>query len=228
MNRFLLQISHRGLRNRSDNLSNTVKHIVSASIFAAIAFSANAQTISIDDMGKLDPSRMAAGRYRLDTHHSHVEYDVDHFGISRYHGLVGGMAGRLQIDPDRPSAASVDIEIPIEGLLSTTEALDAHLKTEDFFDVKTFPAARFRSVSISATGTNAVIKGELTLHGVTRPVALRTRLIGVAVNPMSQLTSAGFEATTRIKRSEFGVAYLVPFISDEVQLRITATFEKDE
>lgn len=202
-----------------------MKKIILSALLAGIAFSVNAQDISIDDMGKPDPSRMSAGIYALDTHHSHIAYDVNHFGVSRYLGLVGGLSGKLKIDPDRPSEAQVEIDIPLSGIVSTSTALDAHLKTADFFDIEKFPVAKFRSTSIKVKGTEAVITGHLTLRDITKPVELRTNLVGIAVNPMSTLLNVGFEATTRIKRSEFGVSYLAPFISDEVDLRISAVFE---
>ncbi|MCM2477315.1 polyisoprenoid-binding protein [Rhizobium sp. CG5] len=204
-----------------------MKKTICAALLAAAAFTANAQDISVKDMGQPDPSRLSAGTYTLDTHHSHVAYDVDNFGISHYLGLVGGLSGKLDIDPRNPAAAMVDIEIPVDGILSTSAALDAHLKTEDFFDSEKHPVATFKSKSVAVSGTDAVISGALTLHGVTRDIKLQTRLVGIATHPMSQMLTVGFEATARIKRSEFGISYLVPFISDAVELRISAVFEKD-
>lgn len=204
-----------------------MKNIIFVAVLAASAAMANAQDIAIKDMGRPDPSRLAAGAYALDTHHSHIAYDVDNFGISRYLGMVGGLSGKLDIDPRNPAAARVEIEIPVDSLLSTSSALDAHLKTEDFFDMKKHPVARFKSKSVAVSGTEAVISGELMLHGVTRDVKLKTRLVGIATHPMSQMLTVGFEATGRIKRSDFGISYLVPFIANEVELRISAVFEKD-
>lgn len=202
-----------------------MKTIIHSLLIAGMAMSVQAQDMSIEDMGKPDPSRLTAGIYSLDPHHSHVVYEVSHFGISQYIGLVGGLSGKLQIDPKHPEKGQVDIDIPLDGLVSTSTALDAHLKTSDFFDIDKFPTAKFKSTSIKVDGTEAVISGLLTIRDITKPVELQTRLVGVTVNPMSSLLTAGFEATTRIKRSEFGVTYYVPFISDEVELRISAAFE---
>ncbi len=202
-----------------------MKAIIYSALFAGMAFSALAQDMSIEDMGKPDPSLLAAGTYSIDPNHSHIVFEVSHFDISRYTGLVGGLSGTLKIDPKHPEDGQVDIDIQLSGIVSTSTALDAHLKTSDFFDIEKFPTAKFKSTSVKVDGTEAVISGLLTIRDITKPVKLRTRLVGVAVNPMSSLLTVGFDATTKIKRSEFGVTYYVPFISDEVELRISVAFE---
>lgn len=202
-----------------------MKTIIFSALIAGMAFSVQAQDMSIEDMGKPDPGLLTAGTYSVDPNHSHIVYEVSHFGISQYIGLVGGLSGTLEIDPKHPEDGHVEIDIPLSGIVSTSTALDAHLKTSDFFDIEKFPDAKFKSTAVKVDGTEAVISGLLTIRDITKPVELRTRLVGVAVNPMSALLTAGFEATTRIKRSEFGVAYYVPFISDEVELRISVAFE---
>lgn len=202
-----------------------MKTLITSVLIAGMALSAYAQDFSVEDMGKPDPGRLTAGTYSLDAYHSHIVYDVSHFGISQYIGLIGSLSGKLQIDPKHPENAEVEIDIPLSGLVSTSTPLDAHLKTSDFFDIEKFPNAKFRSDSVKVDGTEAVISGQLTIRDVTKPVELRARLVGVAVNPMSALLNVGFEASATIKRSDFGVSYYVPFVSDEVKLRISVVFE---
>lgn len=205
-----------------------MKKLIISAIIAGIAISAQAQDFSMEDMGKPDPARVPAGTYSVDTYHSHIVYDVSHFGISQYIGLIGNLSGKLKIDPANPEKAEVEIDIPLSGLVSTSAPLDAHLKTSDFFDIEKFPNAKFKSSSVEVNGTDAVISGQLTIRDVTKPVKLQARLVGVAVNPMSALLNVGFDARTQIKRSDFGVSHYVPFVSDEVELRISVVFEGTE
>lgn len=177
--------------------------------------------------GRPDPSRVQAGRYVADTGHTQVLFKVSHFGISDYTGLFGGATGTLDIDPARPGAASVNITIPIDQVRTTSEQLDAHLKRDDFFDAANHPNATFRSTRVTVDGTNARIEGELTMRGVTRPATIDAQLTGAGTNPMNQKASVGFEGMTRVRRSEFGIDYAVPMVSDEVQLWITAAFERE-
>lgn len=176
--------------------------------------------------GKPDPARVAAGTYKVDPNHTQIAFTVSHFGLSNYHGLFGGSTGTLSIDPKRPEAASVVIEVPLAKVLTTSDELNAHLKTPDFFDVAKYPVATFRSTKIEPQGNRARITGDLTLHGITRPVVLDAGFTGAGTNPMNKALTAGFEATTTIRRSEFGITHVVPLVSDEVILNITVAFEK--
>jgi polyisoprenoid-binding protein YceI len=167
-----------------------------------------------------------AGRYTVDANHTQVVWSVDHFGFSRLYGMVGAMSGTLDIDPARPSAAKVAIDIPLSGLTVTSPGFAKHLATADLFDTAKFPAARFVSRTVSVRGTQATIAGDLTLRGVTKPLTLDARLHGAGANPMNKKQTVGFSATATLKRSDFGLGYAVPAVSDEVKLDITAAFEK--
>jgi polyisoprenoid-binding protein YceI len=206
-----------------------IRTLLSAAlIWTGVTGNLAAQTISPDQMGKPEPSRIVAGTYNLDPMHTHIIYKVDHFGLSSYYGMFGSLEGKLTIDPKKPQDSSVSVTIPIDKIQSTTPPLDAHLKTEDFFDSGKYPEARFRSTKIDVSGNTAKFTGELTIRDKTKTVELEGRFVGAAVHPMSELLNVGFEATGTIKRSDFGINYLVPFVSDEVALTITAVFEKVE
>lgn len=103
-------------------------------------------------------------------------------------------------------------------------ALDEHLRSEDFFEVARFPTAKFRSTKVEqGTGKDRLrVTGELNLHGVTRPVTLDVTILKVGANPRTQLPTVGFEATTTLKRSAFGLGAFVPQVSDEVRLHLTS------
>ena len=183
--------------------------------------------------GQVDVSRVAAGSYAADPLHTLVGFRVNHFGFNDYFGIFGGVTGTLQIDPANPSAASVDVTIPVADVTVAAQGLKDHLLRAgedggepDFFGPDP-AAARFTSTSVAMTGdTSANITGNLTLNGVTKPVVIAAEFTGAGANPMSQVQTLGFEGRTTIKRSDFGVDAFIPLVSDEVELDITAAFEK--
>ncbi|WP_404333457.1 YceI family protein [Sphingomonas sp. MMS12-HWE2-04] len=169
-------------------------------------------------------ARIAAGTYAVDSGHTQVGFTVNHFGFSQFTGQAGGTTGTLAIDPKHPNLAKLDVTIPASGIVTTVKALDAHLATPDFFDAAQFPTIRFVSTGVAVTGSRAKITGNLTLHGVTKPVVLDARFVGAGDNPMSKKLNFGFAASTTIKRTDFGMAKYVPVVSDEVAIQINAAF----
>lgn len=176
--------------------------------------------------GRADVSRVTAGTYKVDPAHTQVVWSVDHLGFSTLYGMFGEMTGTLVLDPARPAAARLEVQIPLSGLTVTSEGFGRHLRTPDMFDAAKFPTARFVSTSVRPQGTRAVITGDLTLHGVTKPVTLQAALTGAGANPRGGAQTVGFSATTTLKRSDFGLGYGAPAVSDEAKLQITAAFEK--
>jgi polyisoprenoid-binding protein YceI len=175
--------------------------------------------------GRADPARIAAGTYKVDPTHTQIAFTINHFGFNNYHGLFGGSTGKLTFDPAHPEASTLAIETPIDQLETTSDKLNEHLKTADFFDLANYPAARFRSTKVTVTGQRAKITGDFTLHGVSRPVVLDARFTGAGTNPITKGQTIGFQARTSIKRSDYGMNFIVPLVSDEVALDITAAFE---
>lgn len=167
-----------------------------------------------------------AGTYKVDPDHTQVLWTVDHLGFSPLHGMFGQISGGLTLDPARPAASRLDVTIPLSGLTTTSEGFGKHLRTPDFFDAAKFPTARFVSTSVRQQGTRATVTGDLTVHGVTRPVVLQVALHGAGPHPRSKAPNVGFTATGTLKRSEFGLGYGVPAVSDEVKLQIVGAFEK--
>lgn len=203
-----------------------------ASVFAALAFSPAAGLLPSGGaaMAQTAPAAGAAavqaGTYGVDADHTQVLWSVDHMGFSRLSGMVGGMSGTLRLDPARPARSNFAIDIPLSGLTVTSGGFAKHLQTADLFDVAQFPTARFVSRSVAVRGREATIAGDLTLRGVTRPVVLQARFYGAGANPMSKAQTVGFSALGQLKRSDFGLGYAVPAVSDTVQLEINAAFEK--
>jgi len=182
--------------------------------------------------GKPDPAAVTGGAYTVDAGHTLVKWEVDHLGFTPYFGLFGDITGTLQLDPKNPSAAKLDITIPVSKVTTANAGLTAHLlkpgadgKPADFFGAA--PAdAKFVSTSVSANGQTATITGNFTLNGVTKPVTLAAKFYGAGKSPMGGKENIGFTATGAIKRSEFKIAYGLPMVSDEVKLEIVAAFVK--
>ena len=184
--------------------------------------------------GVADPSRVAAGTYKVDPNHSMVGWGVSHFGFNDYFGIFGDVAGEFTLDTANPSASKVDVTIPIASVTVPSSALRDHLlragvdgKAPDFFGPDPAPA-RFVSTSIESTGgTSANITGNLTMNGVTKPVVLNAEFAGAGANPMSRTPTIGFHGNAVIKRSDFNVSFGIPFgLSDEIPLDITVAAEK--
>ncbi len=176
--------------------------------------------------GVPDPSRVTAGTYATDAGHTLVGWKVSHFGFNDYFGQFGDVRGTLTLDPANPSRSVVDITVPVSGLATASSGLTAHMQRADFFDMANHPEVRFVSTAVEANGDRAVVAGNLTIRGVTRPVILSARFSGAGTNPYNRKDTVGFHATTTIKRSDFGMTYGIPLVSDDVELTISVAFEK--
>lgn len=182
--------------------------------------------------GVADPARVTAGTYAADPGHSLIGWEVNHFGFNDYYGIFGDVAGTLVLDPANLNAAKVDVTIPVASVTTASKGLTEHLLragkdggAPDFFGPAPAPA-RFVSTAVKADGMTAEITGNLTLNGVTKPVTFTAEFTGAGQNPFNNKETIGFEAETSIKRSDFGVNYGIPFVSDEVELDISVAFEK--
>ena len=164
-----------------------------------------------------------ATTYIFETHHTQGVLRWNHLGFSNPTAQFSRVEGTLEFDAAHPSAASVSVKIPLANLTSGLPDLDDDLRSASFFDVAKFPLATFKSTKVEkGAGPNQFkVSGELNVHGVTRPVTLEVVLNKSGVNPRNSLPSIGFEATTTLKRSEFGLGKYVPQVSDDVQVQIT-------
>ena len=173
-----------------------------------------------------DASRVTAGTYKADAAHTLIGWRVDHMGFNDYFGIFGDAAGTLTIDPARPAQARLEMTIPVAKVTTASEGLTKHLLSKDFFNTAVNSEAKFVSTAVTVSGTTAKVAGNLTLNGVTKPVTLDTQFVGAGANPMSKAATIGFHAKATIRRSDFGIAYGIPVVSDAVELDITAAFEK--
>jgi polyisoprenoid-binding protein YceI len=176
--------------------------------------------------GALDPARVTAGTYAVDGGHTQVMFAYNHMGFTDNFGIIAAPTGSLTLDPKMPDAAKVSISFPVANLRTGIPALDEHLMKPDFFDAAKFPTATFESTGVKAQGTSAQIMGNLTIHGVTKPVTLDAHFTGAGMNTFMKKETIGFAAKATIKRSDFGMGYGVPMVGDTIDLKITAAFEK--
>lgn len=185
--------------------------------------------------GSPSPAAVTGGSYTADSNHTLVQWSVDHFGFSPYFGLFGDISGTLELNPKNPAAAKVDITIPVAKVTTANTGLTAHLLKPaaaggkaDFFGADPAPA-RFVSTKVQPLkGNKARITGNLTLNGVTKPVVLDASFYGAGKAPAfaGGKENVGFTAKATIKRSDFGIGYAIPLVSDEVSLKIAVAFVK--
>ncbi|WP_156255043.1 YceI family protein [Sandarakinorhabdus oryzae] len=174
-----------------------------------------------------EPAQVQSGTYVLDPAHGKITWSVNHLGFSTYVGQFPAVSATLTLDAKRPEASRLVATVDITRIASLNAALDKHLATADFFESAKFPTARFEATGIRLTGSKtAEITGQLTLRGVTRPITMTARFNQAGTNPLDKQYSLGFDGDARIKRSDFGVNYGVPFVSDEVTLHLEAEFKR--
>ena len=160
--------------------------------------------------------------YTMDPDHTTVAAKWNHFGFSNPVILFGDIDGTIVYDADNVSASSVQVTLPLSGVESNVQAFNDHLLSDDFFDAAQFPEATFRSTSVEADGDDELkITGELTIKGITKEVVLEADINLVGEHPATGKQTAGFDAETTIKRSDFGLGLYVPNVADEIELHIT-------
>lgn len=175
--------------------------------------------------GAADPARVTSGTYKVEPAHTQVLFTVNHLGFTEYTGQFRQPTGTFVLDRARPANDKLDVSFEIGKVSTTVSALDEHLQKPEFFDAAKFPTGHFVSTRVTVNGNAATIAGDLTLKGVTKPVVLQARFIGAGANPLSKKPTIGFRATTSIQRSQWGINYGLPMVSDKVDLTINAAFE---
>jgi polyisoprenoid-binding protein YceI len=172
------------------------------------------------------PAAVQAGTYRLDPAHGKITWSVNHFGFSTYIGQFSHVDATLKVDPKAVGATALDVIVDTNSLGTLNPALDTHLKSKDFLDVAAFPTATFKATKVTQTGEKtADIAGNLTLHGVTKPIVVHATFNQAGPNPIDKKYELGFAGTAEIVRSDFGIKTYVPAISDKVTLTIEAEFK---
>jgi polyisoprenoid-binding protein YceI len=146
--------------------------------------------------------------YTIDPAHSSAQFSIRHMMISNVRGGFSGITGTVDYDAANPGASSVDIVIDANTIKTLDEQRDGHLKSADFLDTEKYPTITFKSTKIEATGADeATMTGNLTVHGVTKPVTLKVEGPSAEGKDPWGNVRIGASATTKIKRSEFGLTW---------------------
>ncbi|WP_158915302.1 YceI family protein [Caulobacter sp. S45] len=174
-----------------------------------------------------DPAAVKGGSYVIEPHHTRVLFSVSHMGFTTWYGDFAGASGKLTLDAAHPEASQLQVSIPTASVSTTNATLDGELKSGDWFDAAKYPTITFNSTSVRPTGAGeADVSGDLTFHGVTKPVSLHVHFNGAGRNPIGISYIAGFEVSGHLKRSDFGVTKYAGVIGDDVTLIVSAAFER--
>jgi polyisoprenoid-binding protein YceI len=166
--------------------------------------------------------------YSIDAQHTTVQFKVRHLMIANIRGVFTKVSGSVTYDEASPTASTVDVTIETASLGTPDPARDAHLKGPDFFDAEKHPNITFKSKSVSKSGSGLSVAGDLSLHGVTKPITFAVSMpTGETKDPWGNLRR-GLEATTSLSRKDFGLTWNAAIesggvmVSDQVDLIIDA------
>lgn len=169
----------------------------------------------------------AAETYQLEKTHVDLLFSINHAGFTEKHGSFRDLDATLKYDVDKPDNSQINVTVKTDSVDTGYPARDADLKSEKFLDVAKYPDMRFISTKVTREADQTLlIEGELTLHGVTKPLTLRARLNKAAPNPFDKRPTLGFSATGSLKRSDYGITTYVPIIGDVVTIAIDAEFNR--
>ena len=193
-----------------------MKRIVVAGWTAAVALALGTGVMSAQ-----------ATQWKIDPMHSEADFAIKHMAISTVHGSFHGLSGMITLDPANLAKSSVEATIPVDTVDTGVAPRDNDLKCPRFFDAAQFPTMTFKSTSVHKAGDHYDVTGDLTLHGVTKPVVLKLEELGKEETGMDKKSvHRGFTATTTINRQDFGLAFNGTLssgdavLSDEVKIEI--------
>ena len=162
----------------------------------------------------------AKGSYELDPAHSTIVFSAKHAGFSWTYGMFTKVTGKMNL-ADEPDKSSVEIEADAGSVFTAVKKRDDHLKGGDFLNATQFPKITFKSTKIEAAGDGKYkVTGDLTLHGVTKPVTVEMTHVGAGEFPVDKSFRTGFEGSFTIKRSDFDMKNMLAAASDELRLTV--------
>jgi polyisoprenoid-binding protein YceI len=165
------------------------------------------------------------GTWKVDVSHSDVAFSVRHMMVSKVKGKFTTFDATI-VTAENPTESSVTATIDLTSINTSNEQRDGHIKSADFFDVETYPTMTYRSTSVSADGSDWLLDGELSLHGITKSVPLKLELNGFTADPYGG-QRVGFSATGEINRKDFGIDIAMPMVGGGVVVgdKITISLE---
>lgn len=189
-----------------------MKYIIRSALFVLLTFSLPFSLLA----------HAATENYTFDPMHTYVLWHANHFGFSNPSGkwLVNGA---LAFDQNNLKNSKVNVTINMADLVTAIPKLDEHLKSKDFLNAPLFPTSTFVSNKIDVIDKHTLkVHGTLTLHGISKPVALNVIINKIGISPITKKMTVGFTANTILKRSDFGITTYLPGISDQVKINIEA------
>jgi polyisoprenoid-binding protein YceI len=174
----------------------------------------------------ITPAKVQEGAYTVEPGHTRVLFAVSHMGFTSWYGEFTRVSGALNLTPKSVGGSTLEIHIPTNTVSTSNAKLDSELKGSQWLDTEKYPEIVFKAKQVQQTSEgSAKVTGDLTLHGVTKPVTLDVKFNGAGTNPLDKKYTVGFEVSGSIKRSDFGVNTYVPLIGDDVKIIISAGFE---
>ena len=184
-------------KHKNDIEETQMKRTVMAGWMAAVGLAMGAGMLSAQTT-----------QWKIDPMHSEADFAIKHMSISTVHGTFRGISGTITYDPANVAKSGVEASIDVTSVDTGVAPRDKHLKSPDFFDVEKFPTMTFKSTSVRKAGDHYDVAGDLTLHGVTKPVVLKLEDPGKAETGMDgKSVHRGFTATTTINRKDFGLTW---------------------
>lgn len=170
--------------------------------------------------------------WEIDPAHSSANFSIRHMMIAKVHGGFTKLSGQLRLDRKDPSKSSVEAVIDAASIDTREPKRDEHLRSADFFDVQKYPSITFKSKRIEQDGEGTKLHGDLTIHGVTKEVALEVEGLDVEMKDPWGNLKLGASATTKIKRKEFGLSWNAALetggvlVGDDVHITLDVQFVK--
>ncbi|HWP40906.1 MAG TPA: YceI family protein [Tepidisphaeraceae bacterium] len=164
----------------------------------------------------------AAETFKIDPVHSFVVFKIGHLNVGYVWGTFPGPAGSFVVDSGNPAASSLEVHVKAENVHTGNDARDKHLRSPDFFDAKQFPTISFKSDSVTPSGDDTYqVSGQLTLHGVTRPLTVTLKKVGEGDKGPQFGYRAGYDTQFTLKRSDFGMTTMPQAVGDEVTVFVS-------
>jgi polyisoprenoid-binding protein YceI len=166
------------------------------------------------------PAAAGADTYDIDAVHSAVMFRAKRMGVVYVYGRFNEFAGTLDMTGEDVTTGKLALEVKTTSVDTGNQRRDDHLRSPDFLNAAQLPVMKFESTSVKAVGDGFEVAGNLTLHGVTKPVTATVERVGSGKDPRAGKALVGFEAKFTLKRSDFDVKYMVGPVSDEIDVHI--------
>ena len=174
--------------------------------------------VSLGLMSVFSSPAIATETYKVDPVHSAAVFRIKHLGIAYVYGRFNDLSGTLKIDDQTPANSQVELSVMTKNVDTFNSERDDHLRSPDFFDSKKFPIMSFQSKSFTKVSKDMYeVTGDLAIHGVTRPLTVQAQHTGAGKDPWGGFR-IGFETTFTIRRSDFGMDFMMEGVGDEVRI----------